>query len=56
MKPVNILGRIERADNRPFVNLRGRRRLDEDAIDGGIAIEFFDFCQQLCLACIRGQL
>ena len=30
--------------------------MDEDAIDGGIVIEFFDFCQQLCLACIRGQL
>ena len=42
MKSIDIFRRIERADDRRFIDLFGRRRLDENAVNRRIAIQFLD--------------
>ena len=49
VKSVHVLARVERAHDRCFVNVLGRRRLNQDTVNVGIAIEFVDAPKKLCL-------
>ncbi len=49
MKTVDIFRRIERADDGRFIDLLRRRRLDEDAVNRRIAIQFLDAREEIGL-------
>ena len=53
MEPVDILVRGNGIDHRCFVNLVGKRQLDENAVDTFVGIEVFDDRQQFGLAGVR---
>ena len=42
MEPVDVLAEIDGAENLPLLDVARQRRLDEDAVDLGVAIEPFD--------------
>ena len=49
MKPVDVLGRVDGVDHRGGVDLRRQRQLDQDAMNGWVAIQPFDQGQQIVL-------
>ena len=55
MEPVDILVRGNGIDYRCFVNLVGKRQLDENAVDTFVEIEAVDDRQQFGLAGVRRQ-
>src|SRR5215831_21282207 len=42
MKTVDVLARVERAHDGCFVNMLGRRRLNENPMNARVAIKFFN--------------
>ena len=56
MKTVDVFRRIERANDDPFIDLFGRRSLDENAMDCGISVQLLDPPEQIVLCRICGQL
>ena len=56
VKAVHVLARIERAHDCCFIDVLGWRRLNENAMNSGIAIKFFDAREKLCLCDRRRQL
>ena len=55
MKAIHVLGRIERPHDGGFVDVRRRRRLHEDAVNRGIAIQLRDARKQFLLRRRRRQ-
>ena len=55
MEPVDILVRGNGIDHRRFVDLVGKRQLDEDAVDAVVGIEIVDDRQQVGLAGVRSK-
>ena len=49
MKPVDVLGRVDGVDHRGGVDLLRQRQLDQDAMNGWVAIQPFDQGQQIVL-------
>ena len=49
MKTVDVFRRMERSDDDPFIDLFGRRGLDENAMDCGISIQLLDLPEQIVL-------
>ena len=49
MKPVDILGRINRADHKVFVQVIGQGELYEDTVDRVIVVQRVDQGQKLRL-------
>src|SRR5215813_9312155 len=47
MKTVNVLGRIDAFKNGVFVDMLGKRQLDEYSVDGVVFVELYDFGNQL---------
>ena len=56
MKTVHVLRRIERAHDRRFIDLLRRRRLNENAVNRRIAIQFFHAREQFSLRRLCRQL
>ena len=55
VETINILAGIDGADDRGFVDLWRGRGLDEDAVNGGVGVEFFDEGEKLLLCCVGGE-
>ena len=55
MEAVHILAGIDGADDRGFVDLRRGRGLDEDAVNGGVGVEFFDEGEKFLLRGVGGE-
>ena len=55
MKAIDVFRRIERAHDRGFIDLWRRRRLHEDAVNRGIAIQFVNAREQFILCRRRRQ-
>ena len=55
VESVHILAWIDRADDGRLVDLGRGRGLDEDAVDGGIGVEFLDEGEEFGLRGIRGE-
>ena len=49
MKSVHVLARIERAHDGCFIDVLRRRRLNQNAVNARVAIEFFDSPEKLSL-------
>ena len=56
MEAVDVLGRIDRGDDSRGVDLRGKRKLDEDSVDRVVAIQPIDQIEQLRLRNRVGKL
>ena len=56
MKPVDILGGIENPDDLFLVDVRRRRRLNQNPMNGGILIKFADHPENLFLGRFPRQL
>ena len=52
VETINIFAWIDGADDRGFVDLWRGRGLDEDSVDGGVGVEFFDEGEKLLLCCV----
>ena len=49
MEAVDVLDRIDGADDAALVDLRGQRQLDEDAVDRVVGVQLGDEVEQLAL-------
>ena len=49
MEAVDVLDRIDGADDAALVDLRGQRQLDEDAVDRVVGVQLRDEVEQLAL-------
>ena len=58
MKPVNILGRIDRVNHQVFVQMLGQRKLYQDTVNLGIRIQLRNQRKQigLCRICLKPML
>ena len=55
VQPVDVLVGIDRADNRQFVEMTGKRQLYQNAIGGLVAIKAPHQVKQILLRCLRRQ-
>ena len=55
VEPVHVLGRVDGEHDRRFVDVLGRRRLHEDAVDRRVVVEPGDHVEQLGLGRLGGQ-
>ena len=55
VEAIDVLARVDLADDGFLVDVLGRRRLDEDAVDGGVGVEIADDLEQFLLGGFRGQ-
>src|SRR5262245_28895368 len=49
MKPVDILGRVDRFDHEALIDVPWQRHLDEDPVDPLVGVEILDQAQELGL-------
>lgn len=56
MKAVDILGRIDRVDDRIGIDMRGQRQLHQNAVNRRVGIQLRDQRQQLHFGRFSGQL
>jgi hypothetical protein len=56
MKSVHVLHRVDRADHVRLLDLRRKRKLDEDAAHAPVRVQLGDEREELLLGRLRGQL